>query len=61
MSKQVMTEQATAPDTPSSGKVIIYAKTDGLMYSKDDTGTETAMTNQAQYTNRYGILYNSLP
>ena len=42
MSKIILEEQA-APDTPPTNKVAIYAKTDGLMYSKDDAGTETVM------------------
>lgn len=36
--------EGSAPATPASGKVITYAKTDGLMYSKDDAGTETLMS-----------------
>jgi len=42
MGKIVMTEQA-APDTPASNRVSIYPKSDGLMYQKDDAGTETLM------------------
>jgi hypothetical protein len=29
--------------TPASGRVTMYAKTDGLLYSKDDAGAETAL------------------
>jgi len=36
--------EAAAPSTPAAGKVVTYAKTDGLMYSKDDAGTETLMS-----------------
>lgn len=36
-------EEGAAPATPASGVVEIYAKTDGLLYSKDDAGTETAL------------------
>jgi hypothetical protein len=36
--------EAAAPSTPASAKVIIYAKSDGLMYSKDDAGTEVVMS-----------------
>jgi len=39
--------EGSAPATPASGKVITYAKTDGLMYSKDDAGTETLMSSGA--------------
>lgn len=35
--------EAAAPSTPAAGKVRVYAKTDGLLYSKDDAGTETAL------------------
>jgi len=31
--------------TPLAGKVVIYAKTDGEVYKKDDTGTETPIGN----------------
>ena len=33
-------EHASAPSTPASGKVVVYAKADGKIYRKDDTGTE---------------------
>lgn len=36
------TEQIT--DTPDSGLVVGYAKTDGLVYNKDDTGLETLLS-----------------
>jgi hypothetical protein len=45
MSTILFTEQTTAPDTPASDKVKIYAKADGFMYSKDDAGVETRMSN----------------
>lgn len=32
--------EAAAPSTPASGKVRIYAKSDGRIYSKDDGGVE---------------------
>lgn len=37
--------EAAAPSTPATGKVVIYAKTDGLIYGKDDAGTETQLSN----------------
>lgn len=37
-------QEAAAPSTPASTKVVIYAKSDGLMYSKDDAGVETLMS-----------------
>ena len=33
--------------TPASGRVTVYAKADGLLYSKDDAGTETLMSSGA--------------
>lgn len=39
--------EAAAPSTPAASKVVIYAKSDGLMYSKDDAGTETLMSGGA--------------
>lgn len=36
--------EGSAPSTPDSGEVVVYAKTDGKMYSKDDAGTETLMS-----------------
>ena len=38
-----ISEQA-APTTPAPGKVAIYAKVDGKVYSKDDTGAELDLT-----------------
>lgn len=32
------------PSTPASGKVSVYAKSDGKLYIKDDAGTETDLT-----------------
>lgn len=36
--------EAAAPSTPAASRVVIYAKSDGLMYSKDDAGVETLMS-----------------
>ena len=36
-------DEGSAPSTPASGKVILYAKTDGSLYQKDDEGTETGL------------------
>lgn len=32
--------EGSAPSTPASGQVAVYAKTDGKLYRKDDAGTE---------------------
>jgi hypothetical protein len=39
----VFKEIASSATTPASGKVYLYAKTDGKIYSKDDAGTETSL------------------
>lgn len=39
--------EVAAPSTPAAGEVIVYAKSDGLVYAKDDAGTETALSNAA--------------
>lgn len=43
MSAITLTEQSAA-STPSSATVVMYPKSDGLMYSKDDAGTETLLS-----------------
>lgn len=35
--------EVAAPSTPASGKVRLYAKSDGSLYQKDDAGTETGL------------------
>lgn len=40
---KVLFAEGAAAATPSAGEVVIYAKSDGLMYSKDDAGVETAL------------------
>lgn len=44
---QVIFPEAAAPSTPGANKVTLYAKSDGLLYSKDDVGTETVVTGGA--------------
>lgn len=41
---KVVFAEGAAPATPSANQVKTYAKADGLMYSKDDAGTETLMS-----------------
>lgn len=36
--------EESAPATPSTGEAVIYVKTDGKLYLKDDTGAETDLT-----------------
>jgi hypothetical protein len=40
-------DEGAAPSTPAANDVILYAKTDGLLYSKDDAGAETAVSGGA--------------
>lgn len=40
----LLPEHSSAPGTPASGKGALYAKTDGLLYWKDDGGTEYDLT-----------------
>jgi len=42
MSKITLSKVA-APGTPAAGKIVLYFKSDGLLYKKDETGTETAV------------------
>jgi len=43
MSKATFKEDAS-PSTPATGYVVVYAKTDGSIYSKDDSGVETLLS-----------------
>lgn len=40
---QITLPEGAAASTPSSGNVTLYAKADGLLYSKDDAGVETPL------------------
>ena len=44
MSTKIVIKEDVAADTPPSGKIALYAKTDKHLYIKDDTGTETELT-----------------
>lgn len=48
--EHTFTEQS-APSTPASNKVVLYAKSDGRMYSKDDAGTETQLGTSSGMSN----------
>jgi hypothetical protein len=45
MSKITLAEQSSAPDSPSSGKLRIYADTNKRLNTKDSTGTVCAVGN----------------
>lgn len=40
----LFTEQASALATPASGGLVVYAKDDGKLYCKNDSGTEYDLT-----------------
>ena len=42
---QLILQKGATPETPLSNKVTIYAKADGLLYSKDEYGVETLISN----------------
>src|SRR3990167_9227263 len=41
---EIKLAEGAAAATPSANQVTVYAKADGLVYSKDDAGTETALS-----------------
>lgn len=52
----IMTER-TAPDTPATGQVKLYAKSDGKVYAKNDAGTEQGLVTEAS---KIGLYHNAL-
>ena len=50
MSKIILAEQASAPDTPSSGKVAIFVDTNGNLAWKDDAGNVKKVAAAGAYT-----------
>lgn len=51
--------EESAPATPASGKVRMYAKADGLLYSKDDAGVETQLGGTSSSSSASNMLLNS--
>ena len=49
MGALILSEQAAA-GTPASGDVVVYPKSDGLLYWKDDVGTERVIVPTAAQT-----------
>lgn len=47
--------------TPAAGRVTVYAKADGLLYSKDDAGVETLVSGGSGGVQAFGgaLAYNS--
>jgi hypothetical protein len=56
-SDHVEVMEIAAPSTPSTGKVAVYAKTDGKLYIKDDAGTETDLTTGGAAVGVYRTIY----
>ena len=54
--KLILSEGA-APATPSANQVKLYAKSDGLLYSKDDAGTETLVSGGAGGGGSSGVVF----
>jgi len=52
----ILAAEAAAPGTPATGKVALYAKTDGLLYSLDDTGSESPVSGGTAVDNANNIL-----
>lgn len=44
---RLLISEGGSTSTPSSGRVTVYAKANGLLYAKDDAGTETALGGSA--------------
>lgn len=42
-----LVSEGGSTSTPAAGRVTIYAKADGLLYQKDDAGTETVLAGNA--------------
>lgn len=47
---QILLPEGASPATPLTGNVALYAKTDGAIYSKDDTGAEKALSGSGSIT-----------
>jgi hypothetical protein len=52
-------ELSSPPGTPASNKVTVYAKSDGLVYAKDDTGAETPLGGGSGGTSNLILLYSN--
>lgn len=48
---KLLFDEGAAPSTPASTNVALYAKADGLLYSKDDAGVETLLSSGAALSN----------
>jgi hypothetical protein len=53
-SQLIFTENITSPDTPSTGKLKLYAKDDGFLYFKNASGTEVQISATSAITSLTG-------
>lgn len=51
----IILETQAAPSAPSTNQVVIYFKTDGLLYWKDSGGSEYGIATQAQQESGTGL------
>lgn len=58
MSEIIVSENASAPSTPDTGTVSLYAKTDSNLYYKNDAGTETQISATASASTPDNVLIN---
>lgn len=58
-SDSLTTAEVSTPSTPASGFGRLYFKTDGKIYSLNDTGTESELLTQSSSEPRNNFLYNS--
>ena len=51
----ILLSEAAAPGTPATNKVILYVKSDGLFYWKDDAGVEYGIATTGDQTSPTGL------
>lgn len=51
---EILIREQAAPNTPGTGQVAFYAKSDGLLYSKDDAGAEKPLHGYGPWTSYTG-------
>ena len=54
---KVILAEGAAPATPDAGQVKLFAKTDGLLYSKDDAGSESRVSGGSGVTDEGAFTY----
>jgi len=46
---QITLKEGASADTPATDKVVLYVKTDGTLFSKDDSGLEISYMNNYEF------------